>query len=276
MRRRLKRNRQLNMATIDIGAHDFNSVLDQLVRIGRLKPQLQFAASNAGKIKQIVDQSRLQFDIAADHAQSLLQLRIEAGLIQYSIRPKQNWIERRAQFVTESGEKPIFGRAGRFGIFFGLFQFFLDPSTLNKKPDLTAKGGDQLEEIVVRLGKIATKQLNDAVDGASGKKWKGETTAQSRLFCRGRARKIFVYRYIVNPSRLIRFPNPAGQAFAHSELNCLGKLSELLQIVRACFPKSTTAQSADRLVINPEGAEHPIADRSDRLQNRRAGFCKGP
>ena len=196
--------------------------------------------------------------------------------MQYAVRPEQNWIERRAQFVTESGEKTIFGRAGGFGIFLCPLQFLFHSASLDKKPNLAAKGGDQLEEIVVRLGKIATKQLNDAVDGASGKEWKGETTAQSRFFCRGRARKIFVYRYIVNPSRLIRFPNPAGQAFAHSELNCLGKLSELLQIVRACFPKSTTAQSADRLVINPEGAEHPIADRSDRLQNRRAGFCKGP
>src|SRR5207249_6972950 len=94
-------------------------------------------------------------------------------------------------------------------------------------------------------------------------KRKGETAPQSRFFCRSRARKILVHRYIVNPGRLIRFPNPAGQAFPHSELNCLGKLSELLQIFRAGLPESPAAQPPDRFIINPKAAQRPIADRSD-------------
>src|SRR5207244_11256307 len=95
------------------------------------------ASLNVGELEQIFVQSRFQLDIAADHAQPLFELRVEPGLIQYPVRPKQNRIERRAQFVTEGSEKTILGGTGRFGILFCPLQFLLDPSTLNKKPNIT-------------------------------------------------------------------------------------------------------------------------------------------
>ncbi len=105
--------------------------------------------------------------------------------------------------MTEGSEKTIFGGAGRFRIFFCQFQFFLNPTTLNKKPDLTAKSGDQLEQIGIRISHMFAEQLNDAVDRVTGEKRKSETAVQSCLPRRRRPRKIFVYDHIVNPGGLV-------------------------------------------------------------------------
>ena len=128
---------------------------------------------------------------------------MEPGLIQYPVRPKQNRIERRAQFVTKGSEKTILGGTGRFGILFCPLQFLLDPSTLNKKPNLTAKRGDELEQIGIRLSHMFAEQFNDTIDRATGEKGKSETAVQSRFprcRCPG---KILVYDHIVNPGGLV-------------------------------------------------------------------------
>src|ERR1700737_3580719 len=74
--------------------------------------------------------------------------------------------------MTERSEKTIFRGAGRFGIFFGPFQFLLDTSTLNKKPDLTAKRGDQLEQVGIRLDNLMANHLEDPIAARPAKRGK--------------------------------------------------------------------------------------------------------
>src|SRR5207237_3654353 len=141
-----------------------------------------------------------ELDIATNHAQPLLDFGIDSGLIQYSVCPKQNRIERSAQFVTESSEKTVFGGAGSFGVFFCSLQFLFNATTLNEKSDLTTECSDQLEQIGIRFNGVFAKHFDDAIHGAAGEKRKSEAAMQSRFSRRGCARKILVYLHLVNPS----------------------------------------------------------------------------
>src|ERR1700757_707084 len=107
-----------------------------------------------------------------------------------------------------------------------------------------------------------TEQLNHAIDRAAGEKRKSEPAVQSCLSRGECPREIFVHGHVVNPSRFIRLPNPARQPFAHSELNCLGELSELLELRRARVPESAAAQPPNRFIINPERAQDPVPNGS--------------
>src|SRR5689334_11139710 len=139
--------------------------------------------------------------------------------MQDAIGPKQNRIERRAQLVTEHGEKTVLGSAGRLRVFLCLLQFAINTAAFDEKADLTAERGNQLQEVRIRLGKMMAEQFDYAIHRATSEKRESKTAAQPCFYCDRLAREIFVDANILNPRRLVRFPNPARQSFPAVELD---------------------------------------------------------
>src|ERR1700737_223088 len=162
--------------------------------------------------------------------------------------------------MTERSEKTIFGGAGRFGLFFGPFQFLLDTSTLNKKPDLTAKRGDQLEQVGIRLDNLMAKHLDDTIDGAPGEERKSKPTAQLRFRGSRSARKIQVDSHVVDPGGLFRLPDPTRQSLAFFELSGARKPGEVFQLCGGHMPDGSTSQFVHRFIVKPYRTQNPITD----------------
>src|SRR5438128_12244075 len=112
------------------------------------------------------------------------------------------------------------------------------------------------------------EHLDDTIDRASREKWKGETATQPGFYRKRRSRKIRIHGDVVNPCRLIRLPNPAGQTDAHCKLHRARVISELLQLFGPCVPEGWTTYLPLSLIVNPKCAQNPIADRGDGLKNR--------
>ncbi len=139
------------MSMFNVATHDFHRAPKQFVSIRADEMKLQFAATNAGEIEKIVDESRFKFDIAANHLQAIPDLSRELWLIGSISGPNQNGSQRSAQFVAERRKKLVFGCIGRFGALFLALQFLLDPAPLNKKSNLASEGRNELKQIIVRL-----------------------------------------------------------------------------------------------------------------------------
>src|SRR4051812_1720197 len=89
---------------IDSGVNDGREV-------GQLDIQPYLARDDATHIEQIFNQLRLRAGVALDGIEAFRnQGRVRADRQQ--LRPAKNRVERRAQFVTERGEKLVFEMAG--------------------------------------------------------------------------------------------------------------------------------------------------------------------
>src|SRR5947209_3353689 len=101
--------------------------------------QLKFAPGDSGEIEQIVNQTRLQLDIATDHLQSFSDVRRQGGIVCNSPRPNEDRGKRGSQFMTKRGEETVFGGIGGFSCFLLAFQFLVQFSSMKEKSDLAAE-----------------------------------------------------------------------------------------------------------------------------------------
>src|SRR2546423_8153838 len=106
---------------------------EQIVRVGFAKVQLQFTARDASEIQQIVDEARLQLDVAADHFQALAYLGRKRRVGHHPAGPNQDGREWSAQLVAEGGEETVFGGVGGFGGFFLTLQLGVHLTAMNEK-----------------------------------------------------------------------------------------------------------------------------------------------
>ena len=56
-----------DVAILDVATHNLNGVLKDFMDVSGLQLQFQFAMRDAGKIQHVVDQSRFEFNVAANH-----------------------------------------------------------------------------------------------------------------------------------------------------------------------------------------------------------------
>ncbi len=191
------------MSMFNVATHNFDRAPKQFVSIRADEMKLQFAAGNAGEIEKIVDESRLKFDIAANHLQAVPDLSRELWLIGSISGPNQNGSQWSAQFVAERRKKSVFGRIGRFGALFLALQFLLDPAPLNKKSNLASEGRNELKQIIVRLRDLVTEHLDNSVCPLIGKKRKGKASAQFRFHSRTFPRKVRIHGDVINPGGFV-------------------------------------------------------------------------
>src|SRR5437773_7382199 len=187
------------MSIFHVAAHYIHCRLEKLMRVSRACLQLQSPAGDTAKIKQILDQTHLEFGIAADHFQSFLNLRTEVGLLRSGTGPSQDKHEWCAQFMTQHRKEPIPCRVGRLRVFSFPLQLLFDSQAFNEEPDLAAERFNHLEQIFIGLHNFVTEKLHYAVDLTAGKEGKGKSTVEIRFCCIGSPREIWIARDIVDP-----------------------------------------------------------------------------
>src|SRR5215469_15773249 len=100
----------MHMKSFRLGfsAANFHDIRYREMRVNRRESELHFVSRDPGKVEQVINQLRLEFDIAPDHAQgspAILSLR-RLGLKR--LQCGNDWSEWRAQLVREHGQEMIF------------------------------------------------------------------------------------------------------------------------------------------------------------------------
>ena len=84
-------HRELELPRSNFVAHDLHGVREQIVRVGFAEVQLQFAARDAGQVEEIVDEARLELDVAANHLQAFIDLGRKRRVVRPFRRPRSGW-----------------------------------------------------------------------------------------------------------------------------------------------------------------------------------------
>ena len=85
------------------------------MQIERRAVERHLAAGDAGQVEQVVDQPRLQLDVAPDHGQGLGHARAEVAAVLEPVHGGHDGRQRRAKLVGQRREEPVLGRAGLLG-----------------------------------------------------------------------------------------------------------------------------------------------------------------
>src|SRR5688572_13934143 len=88
---------------------------DDLAEVGRMKFEPKFARGHARRVDQIVDKFCLQSGATLDRFESVAPCVIVDLLSEQDLRPAQDRIERRSQFVRHESEEKIFCTICLFG-----------------------------------------------------------------------------------------------------------------------------------------------------------------
>src|SRR5206468_1109602 len=100
------------MLAIDFRLTNLDGSLQETMRVNDLKIELHLALIDARQIKQVIDQPRLQFHVAADHLQRFVNLFRQCRLALQCESSGEHWCKRRAQFVAEHGQKLVLRQIG--------------------------------------------------------------------------------------------------------------------------------------------------------------------
>ena len=131
--------RQLFAAEVAF-ARGLQRVLEQRREVDALQPQLQLAARDAGEVEQVVDEPRLERDVAIDEVEIRAQIRRQPRVVAHGGDEREHRRERRAQLVRERREEVVLRAARRLG--------FLQPALLGDlRKDALQRGGDELDEV---------------------------------------------------------------------------------------------------------------------------------
>ena len=112
---------------LDFFATNCNDVPKGVVEVGWLEPQGDLASREAVKVQQVIDEARLQLQVAADCCQVFANVRRQRRIGLAGANEHQRGSERRPQFVGKDGKKPILGDIGGQGGIPGLLIFLLHP-----------------------------------------------------------------------------------------------------------------------------------------------------
>ncbi len=115
LRRQLRAHPQAAGGGFSLAA-DLDRVLDDLAGVGDLQAQVELAAGDAGEVEQVVDQPRLELDVAPDHVQRPAQRGGDALIPGEPGGEEQHGGQRRAQLVAEGGEEVILRLVGGLGL----------------------------------------------------------------------------------------------------------------------------------------------------------------
>jgi hypothetical protein len=108
----------------DLPFHGRDRVLDDLPGVDVPAVQLELAARDARQVEQIVDQPRLQLDVALDHGK-LARVAGEVGIGFEARDDGEHRRQRRAQLVAQGGEEAVLGLVGGLGLLMGPLQLLL-------------------------------------------------------------------------------------------------------------------------------------------------------
>ena len=109
MPRRFEHEDDAHLLAEPVATDDLGGVLEELVQVGSHRRDGQLAAADARDVEQVVDQPRLEFDVAAHHPELIAHFERQGEIGLECGGGHQHRCERRAQLVAEGGEEVVLG-----------------------------------------------------------------------------------------------------------------------------------------------------------------------
>ena len=100
--------------SVKIAGGNAERVLERAVDVHRIAVQFEFAVRDPGEVEQIVDEQRLELDVALEHFEIAAEIVAQVRIAPERRDRHQHGRERRAQLVREHREKLVLRAVGLF------------------------------------------------------------------------------------------------------------------------------------------------------------------
>src|ERR1700719_861461 len=91
----------------DLGFKNLQRAPHRGVNINGTNIKIDFSLGDGGEIKNVVDQTRLELDVATNDFDGAFEFTIAIDLLLEQSRPRQDWCKRSPQLMAEHSEKPV-------------------------------------------------------------------------------------------------------------------------------------------------------------------------
>ena len=109
-------DRELKLGVLEIVAADIDDVVDELMGVDELALEEERAAADAREVEEVVDESSLEDDVAADHLEDGAERVRGVGVAEHGGDGGEDGGERCAELVRERGEEAVLGEVGGLGL----------------------------------------------------------------------------------------------------------------------------------------------------------------